>query len=291
MARGLTALRAALGAVGGVTDALQERERMAREKERERKLLERQQAQDAASLRTEQRQAIDAGMIAADRFASMTMPGATPMQPTLRQKIGDTEYVYSPEVARAEKHRASVMGESLRRAETTREQTEKDRRITDLSVLARKKGPNSPEAALLASQSKAAFDATFPEPRQQAGGGLTAKQQQDRAQREGAAEALFNSPPDQETSDRLGRAFGRLRRAYTQRGVNKSPQSIMLEVAEGLDMMKPKKAEAVDPFAVVAGTPPIPYDKEKMWDTLRARPENKALSNDEITAMVERGMR
>jgi hypothetical protein len=137
MARGLTALRAALGAVGGVTDALQERERMAREKERERKLLERQQAQDAASLREEQRQAISAGMVSADRFAGMTMPGATPlasMQPTLRQTIGGTEYVYAPEIARAEKHRESVMAQSLERAEAARSRTAKIESLVQTGV-------------------------------------------------------------------------------------------------------------------------------------------------------------
>jgi hypothetical protein len=164
MARGLTALRAALGAVGGVTDALQERERMAREKERERKLLERQNAQDAASLRAEQRQAISAGMVSADRFAGMTMPGATPlasMQPTLRQTIGGTEYVYSPELAQAEKHREGIqrtrMERSLKRAE--------EKETADLAVRALKGGRKSEEFARLAARDRQVAETLMPEPK------------------------------------------------------------------------------------------------------------------------------
>ena len=242
MARGLTALRAALGAVGGVTDALQERERMAREKERERKLLERQQAQDAANLRAEQRQAIDAGMIAADRFAGMTMPGATPMQPTLRQKIGDTEYVYSPEVARAEKHRASVMGESLRRAAATREQTArdtaKDTRIKDLSVAARAKGKNSPEAAMLANESRAAYDALFPEPRQQADRGLTELQKLEQTREMDEAEAIFNTEGlDPAYAAAISSTYKSLRRAYPSR----PPRELIYMAVQGARGVKQGK--------------------------------------------------
>jgi hypothetical protein len=128
MARGLTALRAALGAVGGVTDALQERERIAAQRQKEEEVMARQRRLDEAAIRAEQRQAIGSGMMAADRLAGMTMPGATPlasMQPTLRQKIGDTEYVYAPEIARAEKHRESVMAQSLERADAARSRTAK----------------------------------------------------------------------------------------------------------------------------------------------------------------------
>jgi hypothetical protein len=128
MSRGLTALRAALGAVGGVTDALQERERIAAQRQKEEEVMARQRRLDEAAIRAEQRQAIGSGMMAADRLAGMTMPGATPlasMQPTLRQKIGDTEYVYAPEIARAEKHRESVMAQSLERAEAARSRTAK----------------------------------------------------------------------------------------------------------------------------------------------------------------------
>jgi hypothetical protein len=101
-----------------VTDALQERERIAAQRQKEEEVMARQRRLDEAAIRAEQRQAIGSGMMAADRLAGMTMPGATPlasMQPTLRQKIGDTEYVYAPEIARAEKHRESVMAQSLER--------------------------------------------------------------------------------------------------------------------------------------------------------------------------------
>jgi len=93
MARGLTALRAALGAVGGVTDALQERERIAAQRQKEEEVMARQRRLDEAAIRAEQRQAIGSGMMAADRLAGMTMP----------------------EIARAEKHRESVMAQSLER--------------------------------------------------------------------------------------------------------------------------------------------------------------------------------
>jgi len=137
MARGLTALRAALGAVGGVTDALQERERIAAQRQKEEEVMARQRRLDEAAIRAEQRQAIGSGMMAADRLAGMTMPGATPlasMQPTLRQKIGDTEYVYAPEIARAEKHRESVMAQSLERAEAARSRTAKIESLVQTGV-------------------------------------------------------------------------------------------------------------------------------------------------------------
>jgi hypothetical protein len=127
MAR-FNALRAALGAVTGITEGLQQRELLAAQRQKEEEATARQRRIDEAAIRAEQRQAIGSGMMAADRLAGMTMPGATPlasMQPTLRQKIGDTEYVYAPEIARAEKHRESVMAQSLERAEAARSRTAK----------------------------------------------------------------------------------------------------------------------------------------------------------------------
>ena len=118
--RGLNALQLALGSVGAGISGYQtaqarreEEERLRRAEERQleidRRQQERQAAQDAAAIRSEERQAIGAGMIPSEKFAAMTMPGATPMKPALSQKIGGREFVYSPEVSDAEKHRADVM--------------------------------------------------------------------------------------------------------------------------------------------------------------------------------------
>jgi hypothetical protein len=208
-----------------VTDALQERERIAAQRQKEEEVMARQRRLDEAAIRAEQRQAIGSGMMAADRLAGMTMPGATPlasMQPTLRQKIGDTEYVYSPEMARAERHRTSVMEESLRRAAATREQTArdtaKDTRIKDLSVAARAKGKNSPEAAMLANESRAAYDALFPEPRQQADRGLTELQKLEQAREMDEAEAIFNTEGlDPAYAAAISSTYKSLRRAYPSR--------------------------------------------------------------------------
>lgn len=123
MARGLTALRAALGAVGGVTEALQEREKMKREQAREQQILSRQAGLDAAALRNEQREAIGMGMVEAGQFnpygiaGGMDMPGATPRQPVFRQKIDDIEFVL-PESAGTTKHRSSISA-ALDKAKST----------------------------------------------------------------------------------------------------------------------------------------------------------------------------
>lgn len=79
-------------------------------------------------------------------------------------------------------------------------------------------------------------------------GGLTEKQRQDRELALGAAESLFNLPPDEKAKDRMGRAFARLRSAYTQRGINKAPREIMLEVVEGMGLMKSAKPNALGAF-------------------------------------------
>lgn len=157
---GGTALRAALGAVTGVAEGLQQRDLLAAQKKREGDL-------DAARLRQEELDAVKSGMVSADRFAGMTMPGATPMafmQPTLRQTIGGKEYVYSPEVARAEAHRSAIeqskMAQSIKRAE----QSYADKDLTTLVEEARKGGRQSPAAAKLAARSKSAYEAIYPEP-------------------------------------------------------------------------------------------------------------------------------
>lgn len=118
MARGFggTALRAALGAVTGVAEGMRLREEREFEREKEKAAAARQAMLDAAALRREERE-VASTMIPAERFASMTMPGATSMQAALRQTIGGKEYVYAPQVNAAEKHRADVMKERGERQE------------------------------------------------------------------------------------------------------------------------------------------------------------------------------
>lgn len=174
----LTALQAALAGLGGGIEGAQsyrayEQKRKREEDifnyQRQRDLLQdaRQRELDAARLREEERSAADAGMVSADRLRAMTMPGATPlpaMEPTMRQTIGGKEYVYSPELKRAEAHRASVeqtkMAQAIRRAE----QSYTDKELTALADEARKGGRQSTAAAKLAARSKGAYEALFPEP-------------------------------------------------------------------------------------------------------------------------------
>jgi hypothetical protein len=236
--RGFNALRAALGAVTGVAEGLQQREFLAEKRKREQDALDYQRQRDALSdarnLQADERQAVAASMMDATRFAGMTMPGATPlpsMQPTLRQKIGGKEYVYSPEIARAEKHRESVMARSLTNADQKAEQSAKDKRINDLTMAARKKGRNSPEAALLASESKAAYDAIFPQVERARDNSLTPFQRQELKEREDRAEAIFNTEGlDPAQAKAMSSTYKALRKAY---GASKSPRELMVMAVEG----------------------------------------------------------
>lgn len=222
---GGTALRAALGAVTGYAEGLQAKEAAEYERERIRKAEERQSMLDAAALRGEQRQAISSGMISADQFAGMTMPGAVPMQPALRQKIGDTEYVYSPEVVRAEKHRESVMARAMEKAD----EASKDKALDDLTAAAIQGGRRSPAAIRLAARSKAAYDAAFPEPKG-GGGGLTAFQNQELKERMDRAEAIFNTEGlDPAQAKAISSTYKSLRKAYPSR----PPRELIMMAVEG----------------------------------------------------------
>jgi hypothetical protein len=119
---GGTALRAALGAVTGVAEGMRLREEREFEREKEKAAAARQAMLDAAALRREERE-VASTMIPAERFASMTMPGATPMQAALRQTIGGQEFVYDPRLEAAEKHRADVMKERATLSKKAKEQT------------------------------------------------------------------------------------------------------------------------------------------------------------------------
>jgi len=78
-----------------------------------------------ATARNEQRQASGAQgkMVPSDVFAKYTMPGATPLKPAFTQKIGGTDFSFSPDIAKAEEHRESVMKERAARAKKVEEQT------------------------------------------------------------------------------------------------------------------------------------------------------------------------
>lgn len=285
MARGLTnALRLALAGASGAAEGYGAKQERVKKDEQLRQALERQAAQDAAAVRSEERQAISAGMMPAERLSRMTMPGATPlpsMEPALRQKIGGTEYVYAPEINAAEKHRADVMKKRETLAANEQERSAVVTALEQVEAGSKRLPKEKAEAwSRLDSGERSArvrewVGANTPR-REPSTGGLTAKQQQDRALREGAAEALFNSPPDQQTSDRLGRAFGRLRNAYTRRGINKPPRALMLEVVEGLGLMKPVKTEEADPLDWMGQTPAFSNDQDLQeardtWDEAAAR--------------------
>lgn len=114
---GLTALRAALGAIGGGLEGyatMQEQQRRRAEMEAERQRAAVKQAQaEATALRGEQREAVRMGMVESSKYnprgiaGGMDMPGATPRQPVFRQQIGETEFVL-PEAEATTKHRSTV---------------------------------------------------------------------------------------------------------------------------------------------------------------------------------------
>lgn len=121
---GMTALRAALGGVSGGLRGLGEMREARRAEEEQRRAAERQRLQDEErteslrlarelAVRKEQREARDAGMMPASQFnprgigMGMDMPGATPREPVLRQRIGDEELVMAEDPKVAE-HRAGL---------------------------------------------------------------------------------------------------------------------------------------------------------------------------------------
>lgn len=228
--RAMNALQLALGSVGsgiqGYTQARTQREaqdleaqRYAAEQERLQRAEARQIEQDAARVRNEQREiATTPGFVTAERLASMTMPGATPlasMQPTMRQKVGDQEYVYAPGVAGAEKHRAAIEQSRVEQSIKRAEQSYADTELTKLVEAARKGGRNSVAAAKLADRSRPAFDATFSEPK---GTGLSELQRLNRADEIDRAVAWYNAGErDPQKRADIGATYRRLRAANQNR--------------------------------------------------------------------------
>lgn len=119
MARGLTALRAALGGVAGGLEgmgAMREERRVLAEREQDRRdraealRLAREQA-----AREEQRDALGAGGM----MASMDMPGATPRSNVMRQTIGGQEFMFEPEDVRKRREAIHTSLQAQRKAEQT----------------------------------------------------------------------------------------------------------------------------------------------------------------------------
>jgi len=126
MAEGiLTALQAALSGLGGGIEGVQQYREAERKRKREEAEAARQQRMDDATIRAEELRATGAQgkMVPSDVFASYTMPGATPLQPALTQKIGGKDFMFSPDIEKAEAHRESVIKERLARAKKKEEQT------------------------------------------------------------------------------------------------------------------------------------------------------------------------
>lgn len=126
MAEGiLTALQAALSGLGGGIEGVQQYREAERKRKREEAEAARQQRMDDATIRAEELRATGAQgkLVPSDVFASYTMPGATPLQPALTQKIGGKDFMFSPDIEKAEAHRESVMKERLARAKKKEEQT------------------------------------------------------------------------------------------------------------------------------------------------------------------------
>ena len=291
--RAMNALQLALGSVGsgiqGYSQARTAREaqeleaaRYATEQERIKRAEERQMAQDAARVREEQRTiATTPGFVTADRLASMTMPGATPlqsMQPTMRQKVGDQEYVYAPGVADAEKHRRDVMARSMQRAEKAADLTEKSNRIKTLYTQARKDGRESEAAALLAAEDKDLYNIAFPQPK---GSGLSALQQATRQSDQDEAEAWFNtlrgtrSPEAYEAM----RTFDKMRNAPANR--NRPAREIIKAVYDATKSLEESgyrkaqtgKLESSGDYSLpglTGGTPPNLAELRAEWDRAAA---------------------
>lgn len=243
LSRGMTALRAALGAVGGGLEGyaqMQELERRRmREQEalnyqRQRDLLQdrRQAISDAATLRGEERQAVAAGMVESGQYmprgiaGGMDMPGATPRQPVFRQTIGGKEFVL-PESPTVTKHRESLVGRALKRAEDTPYQWSDKYGV----FLDRRTGqaiqPEDLPAPVVTARS------------QRAGGGgrgLTPTALAKIAQEEAAAEAIFNTPmaADSPMRQALMSAFNAMR----ENNPDASPQELMRAAVAATKSMK-----------------------------------------------------
>lgn len=118
----LTAIQAALAGLGGGIEGAQQYREMERRQrmqqdalnyQRQRDLVTdaREKARDAASIRSEERSALAAGMIPQSQYEQVSrfdMPGATPRPVALRQRIGEQDFVYAPSIAATEKHRGEL---------------------------------------------------------------------------------------------------------------------------------------------------------------------------------------
>lgn len=321
---GMTALQAALGAATGIGEALQKRDLLAEEK-RQRMLLEaRQKAQDEAALRAEERQAVEAGMISADRLPTLTMPGATPlpdMQPTLRQTIGGKEYAYIPRMAQAEKHRGDVMKIALENASKTptRRLQFSDGQIIDLEA-----GTATPVKGYVAPKKGGGGGG---------GGGSTGTKGGPNAEELARAVGVWNSltnvpdaqlsPEEVQFRNTMVRTFDKLRGRGTARESTAPAEQLIFQAVSAADAQNkriaaPPKGEETDPLAqareearrrdaakkggTAASPAPAPAApsrrpsiedaaakqarRAQRWDQIKA--QNPSMSDDAITAQVMR---
>jgi hypothetical protein len=322
MARGFNALRAALGAVTGVAEGLQQRELLAAQKEKERKAFERQEKLDAQSLAMQlaglQAQGWKTGeQIAAPQaearkaisdlaFSAMpTASGVAPATPATKSGIDALSRGYA-----APQRSITMGGQKLVLPETedeARERTtmaavlraaEKDKaergRVTDLVENARKGGRNSRAAAELLATNPDAYNRIYPEaPR------LTAGQMADERKEKSEAEAWFNSLRGTKTPEAYEamQTFDKLRQ-----GNAKAPARELIlatyRASKGRAEMDYTRAQTKKATEQAAGgmggmlgafsAPVSPQDKIAMqaalWDKIKS--ENPTMDDDAITARV-----
>ena len=251
LSRGMTALRAALGAVGGGLEGYAQFQEMERkrefEREKEKAAAARQAMLDAAALRGEERQAAAAGMIPATQYTGLSpfdMPGATPRQPLLRQTIGGREMVL-PEAPKMAEHRAGVAKAIGERKEKAQESAALRSALANVEIGGKRVGEEQAAALELLSPNErtiilgAMRDAARPQrPVGTKGGGrgLTPTALAKIAQEEAAAEAIFNTPmaADSPMRQALTSAFNAMR----ENNPDATPQELMRAAVAATKSMK-----------------------------------------------------
>ena len=246
---GGTALRAALGAVTGVAEGLQQRQVVADEKQRMADVIKRQQGLDAENT------AFRLAGLMADGFEIGPTRGAPLVGPALDAASGNAApspagMPMPPAAAQAAIASASagvarsprtitVNGQTLTlretaseraerlasnlRTETDKKEADKEKRVTKLIDDAKKGGRNSAAALRLAYENDAAYKAIFADP----SGGLSAARQDKKAEDLRTAEAWFNMPvPDAKIRAGREATFGRMRAANP----NATPRELILDL-------------------------------------------------------------
>lgn len=261
MARGLglTALRVALGGLSGVGQdraAMREAQRVEQEQaralERQRMLDERQnEATRLArelSVRSEQRQALDAGGLMAD----MDMPGATPRTGVMRQTIGGQEFLFEPKDTR--EHREAVRKRREQGAQPDRLQwSDKYGSFINLTT-----GKVMPASGLPSTGRAAGMGAPT--------GRATASAQKEEDRAEGIWNSLTNRPDDQLTPEEISfrntmvNTFRSLRKFDTKtgavRGSTAPARRLILQsvlAAEQQEELRRRNRPKVDAYEAMVG--------------------------------------